>query len=114
MKGGTMLVTADERAAVEKGFVAAMDAWRKRRGIFRSIWWVARPPRVFACIKLGLPPALLVVPCSPCVGFAVSILACSLHCMLHAAWLAAAAAPPPPPRLREVAARLRLWAKADA
>jgi hypothetical protein len=26
---------------VEKAFVAAMDAWRKRRGIFRGIWWAA-------------------------------------------------------------------------
>ncbi|KAI8463350.1 MAG: Tat binding protein 1-interacting protein-domain-containing protein [Monoraphidium minutum] len=38
MRSGVALVTADERAAVEKGFVAAMDAWRKRRGIFRGIW----------------------------------------------------------------------------
>ncbi|KIZ06400.1 hypothetical protein MNEG_1546 [Monoraphidium neglectum] len=38
LSSGATLVTADERAAVEKAFVAAMDAWRKRRGIFRGIW----------------------------------------------------------------------------
>eukprot|EP00877_Chromochloris_zofingiensis_P007232 jgi/Chrzof1/2762/Cz11g28100.t1 len=38
LKGGTILVTAEERAAVEKAFCESMDHWRKRRGIFRSIW----------------------------------------------------------------------------
>ncbi|GBG00211.1 hypothetical protein Rsub_12992 [Raphidocelis subcapitata] len=38
LQGGTTLVTPEEREKVEKAFVGAMDAWRKRRGIFRSIW----------------------------------------------------------------------------
>jgi hypothetical protein len=38
LRSGATLVTAEERAAVERRFVAAMDAWRKRRGIFRGVW----------------------------------------------------------------------------
>ena len=38
LKAGTRLISADERAKVEKGFTAAMHAWSKRKGIFKSIW----------------------------------------------------------------------------
>ncbi|WIA35040.1 hypothetical protein OEZ86_003531 [Tetradesmus obliquus] len=38
LRSGAKLVSADERRAAEAGFRAAMEVWRKRRGVFRGIW----------------------------------------------------------------------------
>jgi hypothetical protein len=40
LRSGSKLITAEERGAVEKAFLAATDAWTKRRRMFRSIWCV--------------------------------------------------------------------------
>jgi hypothetical protein len=42
LRGGAVLVTAEERAAVEAALGGAVAAWRKRRGIFRGAWCVRR------------------------------------------------------------------------
>lgn len=47
LKGGTVLVTPEERAAVEKELGAMMDHWRRRKGIFREIWWAG----VRVCVR---------------------------------------------------------------
>ena len=41
LRSGGKLVTAEERAAVERAFLAAADAWAKRKRMFRSIWCAA-------------------------------------------------------------------------
>jgi hypothetical protein len=38
LKGGAVLVSAADRAAAEKALSAALDVWRKRKAMFRSIW----------------------------------------------------------------------------
>ncbi|GLC39525.1 Homologous-pairing protein 2 [Pleodorina starrii] len=38
LKAGSVLVTAEERAAVEKTLLTNLDWWRKRRGMFKNIW----------------------------------------------------------------------------
>lgn len=40
MRAGSRLITAEERAAVETSFLAATDAWTKRKRMFCSIWCV--------------------------------------------------------------------------
>ena len=44
LRGGSKLVTAEERAAVESAFLAAAEAWAKRKRMFKSIWCAAVPP----------------------------------------------------------------------
>ena len=41
LRSGSKLVTAEERAAVESAFLAAADAWAKRKRMFKSIWCAA-------------------------------------------------------------------------
>lgn len=41
LRSGSKLVTAEERAAVESAFLAATDAWAKRKRMFKSIWCAA-------------------------------------------------------------------------
>ena len=38
LRGGAVLVTAEERQKTEKQFKAAMEVWRKRKAVFRTIW----------------------------------------------------------------------------
>ncbi|PNH08274.1 Homologous-pairing protein 2 [Tetrabaena socialis] len=38
LKSGTVLVTAEERAAVEKLLQTNLEWWRKRRSMFKGIW----------------------------------------------------------------------------
>jgi hypothetical protein len=38
LRSGAVLVTAEEREEAEKQFRAAMEVWRKRKGVFRTIW----------------------------------------------------------------------------
>lgn len=39
---GSKLITAEERHAVEKAFLAATDAWAKRKRMFKAIWCAVR------------------------------------------------------------------------
>ena len=38
LRSGSTLITAEERQAVEKAFLACTDAWAKRKRVFKSIW----------------------------------------------------------------------------
>ncbi len=38
LRSGSTLITAEERQAVEKAFLAYTDAWNKRKRVFKSIW----------------------------------------------------------------------------
>jgi hypothetical protein len=38
LRDGAVLVTPEERARVQTAFRDAMEAWRKRRSVFRGIW----------------------------------------------------------------------------
>ncbi|GFR44920.1 hypothetical protein Agub_g6006 [Astrephomene gubernaculifera] len=40
LKAGTVLITAEERQAVEKRLLTNLEWWRKRRAMFKSIWSV--------------------------------------------------------------------------
>jgi hypothetical protein len=41
LKAGTRLVTAEERGRVASEFSSCMDAWAKRRRMFKSIWYAS-------------------------------------------------------------------------
>lgn len=41
LRSGSKLVTGEERAAVERAFLAAADAWAKRKRMFKGIWCAA-------------------------------------------------------------------------
>ncbi|KXZ46370.1 hypothetical protein GPECTOR_44g47 [Gonium pectorale] len=38
LKAGTVLITAEEREAVEQQLTSYLDVWRKRRSMFKNIW----------------------------------------------------------------------------
>ncbi|KAG2490050.1 hypothetical protein HYH03_011515 [Edaphochlamys debaryana] len=38
LQAGAVLITPEERAEVEKRLRMCLDAWRKRRGMFKNIW----------------------------------------------------------------------------
>ena len=41
LRSGSKLVTGEERAAVDSAFLAATEAWAKRKRMFKSIWCAA-------------------------------------------------------------------------
>ena len=39
LRSGSTLITAEERQAVEKAYLACTNAWAKRKRVFKSIWF---------------------------------------------------------------------------